>query len=348
MRLLIDILHPAQANIWRNFILEMEKRGHEIIVIGRDKDCTLDLLDHYGIRYKKISSLGKGFAGLGKELISRTYKLTKLCKKYQPDLLLGCMGPSISITGKLLGIPSLVFYDNESAKLTNFYVYKLATKYITSSSYEENPPNHVTYNGYQNLAYCHPNWFTPSKEKVLALGINPDKKFFLMRFVSWGSSHDLGAAGFSDKVSFVKELAKHGQVVISAEKNLKLPKELWPYAIIIPPHLLDDIIAFAHLTVGESASVAADGACFGVPSIYLANTKRGYTNEMDTKFGLVFNYTNQEKAMQKVIELAERSKESISSEFQEKRKELLNHSVDMVTWMVEYVEDYVQASPIPS
>jgi hypothetical protein len=43
MKLLIDILHPAQANFWRHFIKEMEKRGHEIIVTAREKDCTLEV-----------------------------------------------------------------------------------------------------------------------------------------------------------------------------------------------------------------------------------------------------------------------------------------------------------------
>jgi hypothetical protein len=348
MKLLIDILHPAQANFWRHFIKEMEKRGHEIIVTAREKDCTLELLDHYGIRYTQISSLKGGLLNLGKELVARTYRLTKIAQKYKPDILLGCMGPSISITGKLLGIPALVFYDNETAKLTNWYVYRLATKYITSSSYEEHPPNHITYKGYQNLAYLHPNWFTPNKEHVRAVGINPDEKFFLMRFVSWQSSHDIGAHGFSDKITFVQRLAQYGRVIIGAEKQLQLPEQLQQYSIIIPPHLLDDVIAFAHLTIGESASVAADGACLGVPSIYLANTKRGYTNELDTTFGLVFNFTDQREAMKTTIELAQRSKESVSEEFQAKRKNMLNYSEDVTQWMINYIENYYShASPIP-
>jgi uncharacterized protein len=343
MKILIDILHPAQANFLRNFIKIMQKHGHEILVTARKKDVTLQILDAYNIKYEIISELKNGFFNLALELLTRTYKLIKITKKFKPDILLGAMGPSISLAGKILKIPSLVFYNNETAKLTNWYVYKLATRYITSTSYEDKVyGKHVTYKGYHELAYLHPNYFTPSKAKLKKLGINPDKKYFLLRFVSWQSSHDLGAKGFANKIKFVKELAREGQVIISSEKNL--PKELEKYAMNIPPQYLSDLIAFAHLTAGESASVASDSACLGVPAIYLANTKRGYTNEQDKKFGLVYNYTDQQQALEKTLQLAKRSKRSIQQEFQKKRQTMLNYTNDITKWMVLFVENFYNNS----
>ena len=342
MKILIDILHPAHVNFFRNFISIMEEKGHEIKVTAREKDVALTILEAYQIPYTTISTLKKGFFNLGLELVNRTTKLHQISQEFKPDLLMGVMGPSISIVGKLTNTPALVFYNNETAKMTNVYVYRLATKYITSSSYEDKVPKskHITYNGYHELAYLHPNRFTPNETEVQKMGINTKGKYFLMRFVTWGSSHDLGAKGFSNKTEFVKELAKHGQVVISAEKMLDLPEELKKYVLKIPPHLLSDVVAFAHLYVGESASVASDGACLGVPSIYLANTKRGYTNEQEKLFGLVYNYTGQQEAMAKTLELAKRSRTSIHKEFQQKRQKLLDYTVDVTQWMVDYVDHF--------
>lgn len=341
MKLLIDILHPAHVNFFRHFIKIMEKRGHTIVVTAREKDVATQLLDAYQIPYTTLSSLKKGFLNLGLELLSRTNKLRKVIKKEKPDLLVGVMGPSIALAGKMCGIPKLVFYNNETASLTNSFVYRLADQYITSTSYEQKVPrNHITYKGYHELAYLHPNYFTPDPKKLKTLGLSSKEKYFVLRFVSWQSSHDVGAAGFQDKIAFVKELEKYGKVVISAEKSLQLPSELAKYVLSIPPHHLPDVVAFAHLYVGESASVASDAACLGVPSIYLANTKRGYTNEQKKLFGLVHNYTGQQEALHKALEIAQRSKEEVRQEYQLKRQKMLSYTVDVTEWMVKHVEEY--------
>lgn len=341
MRILIDILHPAHVNFFRNFIKIMEQRGHKVIITAREKDVALELLRAYKLPYIIISVLKKGALNLAIELITRTVRLIRIAREFKPNVMLGVMGPSISIAGKLLNTPSLVFYNNETAKLTNAFVYRLATYYITSTSYSEAVPSrHITYNGYHELAYLHPNYFNPNKRRVRDIGIDPDKKVFLLRFVSWQSSHDFGAKGFRDKVNFVKKISQYGQVVISAEKQLSLPKQLQKYAIKIPPHYLSEIVSFAHLYIGESASVASDAACMGVPAIYLANTKRGYTNEQEEKFGLVYNFTDQELAMKRAVALAKRSKESINKEFQAKRAKMLEYTIDVTKWMVDFVENF--------
>ena len=351
MKLLIDILHPAHVNFFYNFIRIMKERGHTIVVTAREKDVATQLLDAYQIPYTALSSLKKGFLNLGLELITRTHKLHQIIKKEQPDLLLGVMGPSISLAGKLNGVPKLVFYNNETAGLTNSFVYKLTNQYITSTSYEQKVPrNHITYKGYHELAYLHPHYFTPDPKRLKSLGLSAKEKYFVLRFVSWQSSHDVGAEGFQDKVAFVKKLAKQGKVVISAEKSLNLPKELAKYVLPIPPHHLPDVVAFAHLYVGESASVASDAACLGVPSIYLANTKRGYTNEQEKLFGLVHNYTDQQEALQKALEIATKSKEEIQQEYQAKRQKMLEYTVDVTDWMVKHVEEFYanEKHPAPS
>ncbi len=341
MKILIDILHPAHVNFFRHFIEEMKHRNHTVIITAREKDVATQLLNAYNIEYTTISELKKGFLNLGLELLSRTNKLRKIVKKEKPDLLLGVMGPSISLVGKLYKIPVLVFYNNETAGLTNSFVYRLCDEYITSTSYEQKVPrHHITYKGYHELAYLHPNYFTPNPTHIKALGLDPKEKYFLFRFVSWQSSHDVGAQGFTDKVAFVQELAKYGKIVISAEKSLHLPHQLQQYILPIPAHHLSDVIAFAHLYIGESASVASDAACLGVPSIYLANTKRGYTNEQEKLFGLVHNYTNQQQALTKAIELAQRSKQDLHKEYQTRRQKMLNYCVDVTKWMVNHVEEF--------
>ena len=207
MKILIDIKHPAHVHFYKNFIHIMESKGHRILVTSRQKDVTLQLLSYYQIRNTQISTLKGNLIDLGIEFVLRTWKLIKIAKKFKPDVMIATMGPSISVAGAVLKIPSIVFYNNESAKLTNSFVYRLANRYITSTSYEDKVRgNHVTYRGYHELAYLHPKYFLPNKTRLSKYGINPADKYFIIRFVSWQSSHDIGALGFSDKEAFVEGL----------------------------------------------------------------------------------------------------------------------------------------------
>ncbi len=336
MKLLIDILHPAHVHVFRNFIAFMKKKGHEILVTARDKDVTFGLLRAYGIDFIPLSRISTHKIGLVWELLSRTWKLFWIARRFKPDVLLGCMGPSIVPVGKLLGIPSIVFYNNETATAVNSWVQRMATAYITSTSFEGRVcGKHIVHPSYHELAYMHPFYFSPDRTILRLVGISPGERFSIVRFVSWQSSHDVGARGITDKVRFVEELARYGRVVITSEK--KLPPELERYRVLVAPEKLHDLLAFATLCVGESATLAAEAACLGVPAIYIANTLRGYANELEKDYGLVYNFTSQEEGMKKIKKLL--SYKKLLSEFQTKRKKMLSEKIDFTLWMLGFVEE---------
>ncbi len=338
MKLLIDILHPAHVHFFRNFISEMEKRGHEILVTARQKDVTLELLREYNIPHTPISRISKGKVGLAIELFTRNIKLYKLCKKFKPDLLTGVMGPSIATMGKLMGLPRIVFYNNENANATNWFVYPLANAVCTSSSYcKKINGNHITYPGYHELAYLHPKRYTPNKETLLKAGIKPEEKYILVRFVSWQASHDLGEKGINDKVALIKELEKYAKVYITSESNV--PEELQGNILKIKDKKdIFDIMNYAALIFGEGATMASEAAMLGVPAVYVNSLQLGYLKELEKDYQLVHNYTRQEPALQKALELLQ--KPNLKEEYQKRRKKMLDEKVEVTQWMVEFVEGF--------
>ena len=181
MRIIIDILHPAHVHFFKNFVWEMEKRGHKILITARDKDITLRLLDAYGFRYVIISRMRKGKFGLLHEFITRNRRFYKICKRFKPDVLLGIMGPTISVVGKILKIPAIVFYDTEHAKITNRFVYPLATCICTPSCYIGKEKKQFRYNGYHELAYLHPKRFKPDKNITKQIQLEQLKHSYQMK-----------------------------------------------------------------------------------------------------------------------------------------------------------------------
>lgn len=118
MKILVDIVHPADALFFLNPIRRWQKLGHTVSVVSRgNKDVTTDLLDALGIEHQSISNAGGNLFTLGLELVRREMALLRVARRFKPDVMCGFGGVAISHIGKLLGIPSVSFYDTERAPL---------------------------------------------------------------------------------------------------------------------------------------------------------------------------------------------------------------------------------------
>ncbi|MGB2650774.1 MAG: DUF354 domain-containing protein, partial [Candidatus Omnitrophota bacterium] len=242
MKILVDVMHPAHVHFFRKAILEWQKE-HEVVVTSRDKEMTLELLDKYGIENTCISQQASGLAGLFKELVERDIRLYRIACKFKPDVLTGIAGVSIAHVGKVIGKPSVVFYDTESATLSNAITYPVASVICTPDCYMgQLGRKHIRYAGYHELAYLHPKRFTPDKGILNEIGLG-DEKFFILRFVSWQASHDIPQKGLSleNKIKLLEILKTHGRVFISSEAQL--PPELEPYRLSIGPEKMHNLMA---------------------------------------------------------------------------------------------------------
>ena len=338
MRILIDILHPAHVHVFKNFIWEMQKRGHTIKITSRSKDIANKLLDAYKLEYTNISHPSKSFLGMAWEFFYRAYKLYKIGRKFKPDVLIGCTGTTISPVGKLLGKPVFIFYDTEIVPISNMLSYPLATYVCTPDCYSKKiGKQHVKYNGYHELAYLHPNRFKPDESILKKIGLSKDEKFFIVRFVSWNTIDHIGKLGFNNKKDLVETLERYGKVLITSE--IALPKEIEKYQIKIPPEEIHHVMAFATMVIGESATMASEAAALGVPAIYVSTNWRGYTNQLESKYGMVYNFNNQEKATAKIIELL--NDKDLKDKWMKKREIMLKDKTDVTEWIVNFVESKI-------
>lgn len=337
MRILIELLHPAHVHVFRNFVRDMESRGHVVMLTARDKDVTVDLLREYGLPHEILSSQAIGTIGLARELVTRVRSLNTIIKQFQPDVLTGIMGPTIAVAGRRRRVPAVVFYDTEFATRTNRWVYRLAHTVITPDSYQNPVPGlHVTYPGYHELAYLHPNRFTPDPQRVRAAGVDPDELFSLVRFVSWDASHDVGEIALTaeQKRTLVDHLAASGRVLISSEKPL--PPDLEPFAWRGARSDIHHLIAYAQLVVGESATMASEAAVLGTPAVYIAKTGRGYTDDQEARYGLVRNV--QPTAFETALEAVDSYLSTPTQDIAAGHKRLLEERIDVTEWMVDWFE----------
>ena len=341
MRVLIDILHPAHVHFFRNFAAELEAAGHELMITARSKECVVELLDRYGLAYTLISSQKRGPLGLAAEMVSRSWALLGIARRFRPDFMTGIMGPSIAVVGKALpSCKTVVFYDTEMAKITNWFAYPLADWVCTPSCYQDPVRGtHITYEGYHELAYLHPDRFMPDPDLLPRLGLAENEPYFVVRFVSWEASHDVGEQGFSlaGKRKLVDELEKHGRVFISSE--LDLPEDLAGRVAAIHPTEMHTLLASARMLVAESATMASECAVLGVPSVYVAKTSRGYIDEQAARYDLVhiFDHSQEDEALAKALDLA--ADLQLAARSRAAREQLLGEKIDVTNWMLDFFAD---------
>lgn len=339
MRVLIEILHPAHVHFFKNAIKQwLLDPDNQVLVLSRDKDVANQLLDAYDIPYRSISKLGSSKLSLISEMIIRDARMLYHARKFRPDVLIGIMGVTIVQVGRLIAKPAVVFYDTENATVTNRFVYPLAHSVCTPECYHAQVNgNHVTYPGYHELAYLHPQRFVPDPKIVARAGIDPAQPFFILRFVSWQASHDVGEQGFNLelKLKLVRQLSERGRVLISSEGPL--PVELEQYRFSAPPEHMHHFLAHATMLIGESATMASEAAVLGVPAIYIADTGRGYTDELEHKYGLVRNFklSQAEDALTQITTLLDDV--SLKKTMHERRQIMLTERIDVTDWLMQFV-----------
>jgi len=337
MKILIDVTHPAHVHFFKGAAKIWQMHGNQVKFVAREKEMTTQLLEEYEIPFQTLSKIRKGLAGLFLELIEHQGKLFKVIRDFHPDVMLNIGGTFIVHVGKLLGVKTSVFTDTEHAKLSNGITFPFATHICTPGSYiDDLGSKHHRYKGYQELSYLHPNQFSPNSEILAKLGLQAGERFFLLRFVSWGASHDVGLKGMSldGKFNLVQGLSQYGKVLISSEEEL--PDSLQTYKINVSPIYIHDLLYYASMYIGEGATMASESAILGTPSVYTSPLELGYLDELDHKYQLMYHYRDGDADVDKCINLAKDF--ALKDIHHERLQKMLNDKEDVTAWIVDFVE----------
>ena len=290
MRVLFDIVHPADVLFFKRPIEALQRRGDMVLILSRHKDVTCTLLDEFGFEHRPVTCAGKGTLGLAIEFIHRDWSVFWAVRRFRPNVMIGFGGVAISHAGRLLSVPSVSFYDSENATLQNRITWPFISRLYVPDSYQGPVPKGRTTRipGTKELSYLHPSAFRPDRNAALQLGLDPDVENFFVRVVAWRANHDLGKSGWTrDTLARVIErLSALGRVHLSTE--MPLGSDFAPYLVKGPKTEIHHLLAFCRLLVGESATMASEAAVLGVPAIYAGVDFPGYVKALENA-NLVIN-----------------------------------------------------------
>lgn len=341
LKLMLDIGHPKDINTFRNVIYLLQDHGHEVKIVARSKENIKEIMKDYNLEcdfspYYK-NSIGKVFG-----ILINDFWLYKKAKIYNPDIFISFGSPYAAHVSRLFRKPHLAYIDTEIAVPAIKLMLPFTDKIYTSSSfYTDLGPKQERFNGYYELAYLHPNYFRPNPEIKKKYGLD---EYIILRLSALAAHHDLNAKGMNFETElelqeYVNQLEKYGKVIISSETTQwQIIKER---QLKSDPKDLHDLISLSSLCIGEGATMASEAAILGVPSIYVSSTQRGYLNELERKYELVYTVQKREEGLKKAAEILENK--AYRNEWLLKREKMLKEKIDIVDFMVRTVETYADS-----
>jgi uncharacterized protein len=351
MRILFDMGHPAHVHFFKNTIRNLQRDGHQVKITARNKEVTLALLKAYGLDYENRGEIYTGMLNKAFGMIKIDLKLMQIARKFRPDILIGVHNPYVAHVGSVLRKPVIIFTDTENVKIASFLTYPFVDTIITPRFFKEkiDPKKHIQIQGLKEIAYLHPNYFSPDPKVLEELGLLPDEKFIIMRFISWGASHDtdLHGIGKGSEIELIRELSQFGKIFITSEKPLD--RDLEKYRLQVPPEKIHSLLSYAQLYIGEGGTMAVEAGILGTPAIHIESTSSGQATgescgnflELRDKYGLIFFYPTEQMALQKALKILQNP--NSKSEWQEKQKKLWSDVIDVTTWLTDFIERYPES-----
>jgi hypothetical protein len=152
----IDLDNTPHVPFFAPIIEELQKRGYEVVVTARDCFQVCSLADLFHLKYKNIGRhYGKHKLLKGLGLAVRGVQLLPTALREKPDLSLSHGSRSQVIASKVLGIPSVVIFDYEYAKILPLMqpTWLIAPEVIPDSAIAANPDRVFRYPGIKEDVY---------------------------------------------------------------------------------------------------------------------------------------------------------------------------------------------------
>ena len=334
MRVLFDLVHPANALVFFHSIRTLKSEGADVRVVSRHKDVLVPLLDELGIDHTPITAAGEGRLGLGLELLRRDWRLWKVARAFRPDAMVGFGGVAISHVGRLTGIPSISFYDTEHAGLQIALTLPFIGEWHVPDSWQGRvaPGRTFRFRGGKQFAYLHPDHFRADPAIAAAAGWDSGRDNFMVRTVAWKANHDQGRSGIppGQLDAIVSRLSALGKVHVSAEGPL--PDALEAHRYRGSPVQFHHLLAHCRLYCGESITIASEAVMLGVPALLQIDKEYCYITEQE-EAGLIRRFGPADEAAAAI----DRAMAEDPQSFRERARAFVAGKGDLNAYILEQV-----------
>ncbi len=338
MRYIFELNHPKHYYQFKYVMRILQERGHECIVLARDKDVLLKVLKEENVPYEVFGEHKKKMLAKVLGTFSIIPHYMRIVKRFQPDVIVSKASFYGCYCAKRYGCKSVIFPDSEVVKLTNKHVVPLATLVVTPETFGlDYGDKHRRIKGLFEDCYLAPSVFTPDSQVVERYGL--EKPYAVFRFVGWYANHDVDNNGFTldEKKQLVNAVKPYMHVYLSSEKEL--PSDLEQYRLPTPASMIHSVLSEADLYLGDSQTMATEAALLGTPAIrsnsFVGPNDMTNFKVLENTYGLLRNIKEYDKVLSVVMDFAQNSRKE---EWKAKRNayyESVGDSNEAIAYMLE-------------
>ncbi|MFK7809012.1 MAG: DUF354 domain-containing protein [Saprospiraceae bacterium] len=339
MKILVDMVHLADVNFYKNALNELNTR-HEVTlaVLNRGNLLKVVTKEYPGFKVVPLGKHYKGKAGKIMGLLERSFGFLKLCLSNRPDVVTS-FGFYPGVVAKPLGIPAVLFHDDYEYQFIFNMCNRFATQfYIPDSIREKLPASYRSgenekiqfYNGFKETAYLKD--FQPD-EGCLERHDLVGKRFVFCRDID-SISLNYDDYELIDLAPAFQKLKDLGYTILYyPEKDHDRYDHLCRKMLGGIPDIMS-LQYYASLTISSGDTIARESALVGTPVIYIGGRQMAVNLPLE-EMGLIFSTEKQEEVLTLVDELLEPG-------FKTKLKEKINAAgwEDITKVIVKALEKY--------
>ena len=337
MRFLIEAHHPAHIHFWKYPIRELIDRGHDALMIARDRDVMKRLLDAYDWIPTIVpprSNVKNRFPL--KEMLRRQLTVAREIIRFKPNVVASLMG-SYCQSARLLRCRNIIFTDTETQSLNHRIANPFAHEVHTPQCYlKDLGSKQIRYAGIHELAFLDGRRFFPDESILDKYDGLVARRYAFIRLSAWNTLHDVKRSGMGKAVyRFVDRFKDRYRIVVSAEEN-KVPPGLESYAMRFAPEDFHHFLAFSAFVLTEGASTSSEAACLGVPSVFINSTKPlGVPLMLENEYGLVRSFQEGSEGVAAAIRWLDSIGDEEQAQLKQSRQELVRNSDDICRYVVD-------------
>jgi predicted glycosyltransferase len=229
--------------------------------------------------------------------------LLKLTTSLKPGIITAS-GDFVIASMRYIKTPTVLFLDDYEYKLA-FELEKMAASCIVvPRCIPIEGKKILKYNGFKQLAYLHPNYFTPSKSVLRDFSLTQNNYVFIREVSNTTLNYSGLTEGLLSKVCpYLKDMGF--DIVLSLE-NKELKRQYEDYCIILnePVSDIHSLLHYASLTIASGDSMSRESCLVGTPAIYTGKRDMAINRELIKK-GCLFKVDEVSNVMQQVKKIIE-------------------------------------------
>lgn len=347
-KFLFEINHPCHAHLFKHTIQYLKDQGHRVDVLAKPGKITENILSASGIAYIPQKPKAKGLAGKILKQFVYTSQAIGLQLKHKYRLGIG-VSVTLPAAAVFSGIRVLVL-DDDDKKATPLFAaiaHRFSDALLRPSclAFEGVKAGTIYHHALHELAYLHPDVFTPDPRILQKQGLAPGEPFFIIRLSALEAHHDTGKKGIDNSMmhQLIAVLKSHGRVIVTSEKQ---GRGYETEALKIEPYEIHHLMAYARMVVSDGQTMCSEAACLGVPSVRINDFagKISYLKELELTWGLTFAFRPEafQQSLEKITEILS----TPAQIFRERQQRLIDNKINFSSFLSWFIENYPESKRI--